>query len=129
MFKIPQFISKFKTDLKTKKAKKNLFKIYLDLDFQFYSVDFDELEAVNYVHEEKELYDQSISGITTFLKFQKPNGKDYEFYPDIFYSKLKANQKYAVITYSFSGAYSTRVVAIVQNLRLGKIEIFKYTRE
>jgi hypothetical protein len=129
MFKIPRFISKFKTALKTKKAEKNLFKIYLDLDFQFYSVGFDELQEVNYVYEEKELYDQSIAGITTFLKFQKPNKIDYEFYPDIYYSKLKANQQYAVITYSFTGAYSTKAVALVQRLRLHTIEIFKHSKE
>ncbi|MEZ7497124.1 hypothetical protein QO200_00040 [Flavobacterium sp. Arc3] len=129
MFKIPQFISKFKIALKTKKAKKNLFKIYLDLDFQFYSVAFDELQEVNYIYKEKELYDQSIAGITTFLKFQKPNGRDYEFYPDIYYSQLKANQEYAVITYSFTGAYSTRAVALVQTLQLDTIEIFKHCKE
>ena len=129
MFKIPQFISKLKTALKIRKAKKNLFKIYLDLDFQFYSVDFDDLEAVNYVYDEKEFYDLSISGISTFLKFQKPNERDYEFYPDIKYSQLKNNQKYAVLSYKFSGAYSTRAVALVQSQRLDKIEIFKHTIE
>jgi hypothetical protein len=129
MFKIPQFISKFKTDLKTRKAKKNLFKIYLDLDFQFYSVDFDELVAVNYVYKENELYDQSIAGITTFLKFQHPNQKGYEFYPDIKYSQLKNNQKYAVLSYKFSGAYSTRAVALVQSQRLDKIEILEHSKE
>lgn len=129
MFKIPPFISKFKTALKTKKAEKNLFKIYLDLDIQFYSIDFDELQEVNYVVKEKELYDQSIAGITTFLKFQKPNKIDYEFYPDIYYSQLKKNQQYAVITYSFTGAYSTKAVALVQRLRLDTIEIFKHSKE
>lgn len=129
MFKTPQFISKFKTALKPKKDKENLFKIYLDLDFQFYSVDFDELTEVNYVYEEKELYDQSIAGITTFLKFQKPNKIDYEFYPDIYYSQLVKNQKYAVLTYSFTGAYSTKAVALVQTLRLDTIEIFKHSKE
>jgi hypothetical protein len=129
MFKIPRFISKFKTTLQKRKAEKNLFKIYLDLDFQFYSVDFDELQEVNYVYEEKELYDQSIAGITTFLKFQKPNKIDYEFYPDIYYSQLKKNQQYAVIAYSFTGAYSTKAVALVQRLRLDTIEIFKHSKE
>jgi hypothetical protein len=129
MFKIPRFISIFKTALKTKKAEKNLFKIYLDLDIQFYSVDFDELQEVNYVYKEKELYDQSIAGITTFLKFQKPNKIDYEFYPDIYYSQLKKNQQYAVITYSFTGAYSTNAVALVQRLRLDTIEMFKHSKE
>ncbi len=129
MFKIPRFISKLKTASKLKKSKKNLFKIYLDLDFQFYSVDFDELKEVNYVYAEKELYDQSITGITTFLKFQKPNKIDYEFYPDIYYSQLEKNQKYAVITYSFTGAYSTKAVALVQRLRLDTIEIFKHSKE
>lgn len=129
MFKTPQFISKFNIALKTKKAKKNLFKIYLDLDFQFYSVDFDELQEVNYVYEEKELYDQSITGITTFLKFQKPNKINYEFYPDIYYSQLEKNQQYAVITYSFTGAYSTKAAALVQRLRLDTIEIFKHSKE
>jgi hypothetical protein len=129
MFKIPRFISKFKTALQRRKAKENLFKIYLDLDIQFYSIDFDELQEVNYVYKDEELYDQSIAGITTFLKFQKPNGRDYEFYPDICYSQLKINQEYGIITYSFTGAYSTKVVALVQRLRLDTIEIFKHSME
>lgn len=128
MFKIPQFISKFKTDLK-KKAKKNLFKIYLDCDFVFYNVSFDDLQAVNTIYDEDKLYDENVAGITTFLKFQKPNQKEYEFYPDIDYSKLKKNQKYAVLSYKFSGAFSTRAVATVQNLKFDKVEIFKHTKE
>ena len=90
---------------------------------------FDALKEVNTVYEEQELYDQSIAGISTFLKLQKPDKKEYEFYPAINYNLLKSNQKYAVVTYSFSGAFSTRAVATVQNLKFDKVEIFKHTKE
>ncbi|MNQ88824.1 hypothetical protein D3C85_1041060 [compost metagenome] len=129
MFKSLPFIFKIKNALKSKKANDNLFKIYLDLDFQFFSVSFDKLQKVNFIYEEKELYDGSIAGITTFLKFQKPNRKEYEFYPEIDYSQLKNNQEYAVLSYKYSGAYSTRAVAIVQNQSLDKIQMFIYTKE
>jgi len=128
MFKTPRFITKFTTTLKTRRAKRNKFKTYIDLDFQFYSLSFDALLSVNYVYDENELYDQSIVGITTFLKLQKPNRKDYEFYPEIYFTKLKSKQEYAVVSYSFSGAHSTKAVALVQSLELDNIEIFKHTK-
>ncbi len=129
MFKIPPFNFVATHDLQSSKAKDNLFKIYLDFDIVFYNLSFDALKEVNTVYEEQELYDQSIAGISTFLKLQKPNKKEYEFYPAINYNLLKSNQKYAVVTYSFSGAFSTRVVATVQNLKFDKVEIFKHTKE
>ena len=57
------------------------------------------------------------------------NKNDYEYYPAINYNLLNSNQKYAVVTYSFSGAFSTRAVATVQNLKFDKVEIFKHTKE
>ncbi len=129
MFKIPPFNLVSIQDLHSNIAKDNLFKIYLDFDIVFYNLSFDALKEVNTVYEEQELYDQSIAGISTFLKLQKPNKKEYEFYPAINYNLLKSNQKYAVVTYSFSGAFSTRAVATVQNLKFDKVEIFKHTKE
>ena len=129
MFKIPPFNFVATHDLQSNIAKDNLFKIYLDFDIVFYNLSFDALKEVNTVYEEQELYDQSIAGISTFLKLQKPNKKEYEFYPAINYNLLKSNQKYAVVTYSFSGAFSTRAVATVQNLKFDKVEIFKHTKE
>ena len=129
MFKIPPFNLVSIQDLHSNIAKDNLFKIYLDFDIVFYNLSFDALKDVNTVYEERDLYDQSIAGVTTFLKLQKPNKKEYEFYPAINYNLLKSNQKYAVVTYSFSGAFSTRAVATVQNLKFDKVEIFKHTKE
>jgi hypothetical protein len=129
MFKIPPFNFVATHDLQSNKAKDDLFKIYLDFDVVFYNLSFDALKEVNTVYEEQELYDQSIAGVTTFLKLQKPNRKEYEYYPSINYNFLKNNQKYAVVTYSFSGAFSTRAVATVQNLKFDKVEIFKHTKE
>ncbi|MFV8378830.1 hypothetical protein [Flavobacterium sp. LB3R33] len=129
MFKIPPFNFVATHDLQSSKAKDNLFKIYLDFDIVFYNLSFDALKEVNTVYEEQELYDQSIAGISTFLKLQKPNKKEYEFYPAINYNLLKSNQKYAVVTYSFSRAFSTRAVATVQSLTFDKVEIFKHTKE
>lgn len=129
MFKIPPLNLVSTLDLKSNIAKDNLFKIYLDYDIVFYNLSFDSLKVVNIVYEEQELYDQGISGITSFLKLQKPNKKEYEYYPAINYNLLKSNQKYAVITYSFSGAFSTRAVTTVQNLTFDKVEIFKHTTE
>lgn len=129
MFKIPPLNLVTTHDLKSNKAKDNLFKIYLDYDMVLYNLSFDSLKEVNTVYEEQELYDQGIAGITSFLKLQKPNKKDYDYYPAINYNLLKTNQKYAVVTYSFSGAFSTRAVGTVQNLKFDKVEIFKHTRK
>lgn len=129
MFKIPSFNLVATHDLKSNKAKDNLFKIYLDYDIVFYNLRFDALKDVTTVYEEQELYDQSIAGITTFLRLQKPNKNDFEYYPAINYNLLNSNQKYAVVTYSFLGAFSTRAVATVQNLAFDKVDMFKHIKE
>jgi hypothetical protein len=129
MFKIPLLNLVTTHDLKSNKAKDNIFKIYMDYDMVFYNLSFDTLKEVNTIYDVQDLYDHNIEGISTFLKLQKPNKKEYEYYPDIDYSLLKTNQKYAVITYSFSGAFSTRAVAIVQNLTIDKVEIFKHPKD
>lgn len=127
MFKIPPL--NLVTTHNLKSNKDNLFKIFLDYDIVFYNLSFDTLKEINTVYEEQELYNQNIAGITSYLKLQKPNKKEYEYYPDIDYNLLKNNQKYAVITYSFSGAFSTRAVTTVQNLTFDQVEIFKHTTE
>lgn len=129
MFKIPPLNLVTTHELKSNIAKDNLFKIYIDYDIVFYNLSFDALKEVNTVYEEQELYDQSIAGVSTFLKLQKPNKNDYEYYPAINYNLLNSNQKYAVVTYSFSGAFSTSAVATVQNLAFDKVEIFKHIKE
>jgi hypothetical protein len=101
----------------------------MDYDIVFYNLSFDTLKEINTVYEERELYDQDLAGITSFLKLQKPNKKEYEFYPNIKYSQLKNNQKYAVISYNFSGAYSTKAVAFVQSQRLDKKEMFNHPKD
>jgi hypothetical protein len=129
MFKIPPFNFVATHDLQSNIAKDNLFKIYMDYDIVFYNLSFDALKEVNTVYEEQELYDRSIVGLTTFLKLQKPNKKEYEYYPEIDFNQLKNNQKFAVITYSFSGAFSTKAVTTVQSLTFDKVEIFNHTTE
>lgn len=129
MFKIPPRNLVTTHDLKSNKAKDNLFKIYLDFDIVFHNLSFEALREVNIVYEEQGLYDQSIAGVTTFLKLQKPNKKEYEYYPEIAFNRLKNNQKYAIITYSFSGFFSTKAVATVQCLTFDKVEIFNHTTE
>lgn len=72
MFKIPLFISKFKTASTRKYARVNLFKIYLDLDLQFYYVDFKELKQVICVFERQELFCRIIYvGSKRKIKFNK----------------------------------------------------------
>jgi hypothetical protein len=62
------------------------------------------------------------------LVSKKPNKIDYEFYPGIYYSQLKTNKK-LLSPILFTGAYSTKAVALVQRLRLDTIEIFKHSKE
>lgn len=113
MLKFQSFLFRVLETLKLKKSNDNLLKIYLDLDFQFYNVDLDNLKDINIIYDEQELYDENVAGITTFLKFQKANLKDYEFYPDIDFSKLNVNQKYAVVTYKYERIIYTKTVATI----------------
>lgn len=72
MFKIPLIISKFKTVLKRKCARANLFKIYLGPDFQFYYLDFKEIKQVICLTEQQDLYYRIICvGSKSKIKFNK----------------------------------------------------------
>ncbi len=90
----------------------------------FYSIKYDEIKS-NHVYDEDEFYDNTIEGIPAYLKLQKPNRKSYEYFPVFHYYKIDRGQEYAIITYNYTGGYSTRSVATVQSLSMSSIKILK----
>jgi len=105
---------------------KKLFKIYLDLEFAFYNIDYTQI-LTNIVYDEKKLYDNKIKGIPTYFKLEK-SLNNYEYLPEINYSLLAQGQKYAILTYQFTSMFSTRAVTTVQNQKLVDIEIFTHNK-
>lgn len=105
---------------------KKLFKVYLDLEFAFYNIDYSQI-LTNIVYDEKELYDNKINGIPTYFKLEK-SLNIYEYLPEINYSLLAQGQKYAILTYQFTSMFSTRAVTTVQNQKLVNIEIITYNK-
>lgn len=105
---------------------KKLFKIYLDLEFAFYNIDYSQI-LTNIVYDEKELYDNKINGIPTYFKLEK-SLNNYEYLPEINYSLLAQGQKYAILTYQFTSMFSTRAVTTVQNQKLVDIEIITHNK-
>ena len=112
------------TILKSYYKKNRCFKIYLEQDLVFYSVSFDGLNAT-FVYDEEELYDDKIDGIPAFLIFQNPADKKYQYFTNFKAEKLSNNQSYALLYYDYTGAYSTKSVAIVLDLALKKIVLKK----
>ena len=105
---------------------KKLFKIYLDLEFAFYNIDYTQI-LTNIVYDEKELYDIKINGIPTYFKLEK-SLNNYEYLPEINYSLLAQGQKYAILTYQFTSMFSTRAVTTVQNQKLVDIDIITHNK-
>ncbi|GAA4954790.1 hypothetical protein GCM10023314_30590 [Algibacter agarivorans] len=105
---------------------KKLFKIYLDLEFVFYNIDYDQI-LTNIVYDERELYDRNIDGISTFFKLEK-SLNNYEYLPEINHSLLAHGQEYAILTYQFTSMFSTRAVTTVQNQKLVAIKVITHNK-
>lgn len=106
---------------------KKLYKVYLDLDFVFYSINYGEL-SINFVYDEKELYDVSIEGIPAYFKVEKLFN-EYEYLPEIRYSALAEGQEYAILTYKCTDVFSTKSVATIQNQKLVDIKIITHHKK
>ena len=126
MYKISQFIpSKIKAKRLNHLLKKR-FKVYLDLDMVFYSINYDELNA-NLVYKEFQFYDKTIEGIPAYLKIPIGDTNEYFYYPDIDTSKFNKGDEYAIITYKFRSAFSTKTVALVLSMELDNIKVISKT--
>lgn len=122
---INEYLYKIKRVLNFNDINNKLHKVYLDYDMVFYGINLDEIRA-NFVYDEDEFYDSNIEGVPAYLKLQKPNRNNYEYFPEFHYYKLDRGQEYAVITYKYKGWYSTRAVATVQSLSMSGIKILKH---
>ena len=123
MYNISQFIT-----AKIKASRLNLllkkrFKVYLDLDMVFYSINYDKLDA-NLVYKESEFYDNTLEGIPAYLKIPIADTDEYFFYPDLDASKFNKGEEYAILTYKVSHAFSTKTVALVLGMELDCIKIY-----
>lgn len=124
MFNLLQFLLK-----KTVKEEevKTLFKVYYDYDLVFHHLAVDSIN-VNSVFEEKELYDFKIKGLTSFLMFDNINTKNWYLYNEIEYSRLKNNQRIAVLYFKNTSTYNTKAVLNVQNRVLHKVVYYWYLK-
>jgi len=106
---------------------KTLFKVYYDYDLVFHHLAVDSIN-VNSVFEEKELYDFKIKGLTSFLMFDNINTKNWYMYSEIEYSKLKNNQRIAVLYFKNTFTYNTKAVLNVQNRVLCKVVYYFFSK-
>ena len=68
---------------------RKLFKVYLDLEFAFYNIDYSQI-LTNIVYDEKELYDNKIKGTPTYFKLEK-SLNNYEYLTNRFEDLLRQN--------------------------------------
>lgn len=104
--------------------KNSLYKIYADLEFEFYDLD---LSAINYsfVGDQEKLYDSSVDGIPTFFEVSYSKKNDTQYIYNLDSSKFKKKTLYAVFLYQYVGTFSTRAVATVDSLSLVEIAIYR----
>lgn len=125
MYNLSQFIT-----AKLKASRLNLllkkrFKVYLDLDMIFYSIDYDRLNA-NLVYKEAQFYDKTIEGIPAYLKIPIGDTNEYFHYPDVDTTKFNKGDEYAILTYKVRGAFSTKTVLLVLSMELDSIRIINH---
>ena len=105
--------------------RKTLLKIYLDLELEFYELDFGNLNT-NFVYDETDFYNNTIKGIPTYLQLEKSNKKAYEYFPDMDLTRLHKNQKYGIIEFKHLRSFSTKAVLTKSSLRLSSIKFKRY---
>ncbi len=104
-----------------------IYKIYLDLDLQFYDIDLNPFLKI-YAYDEDEFYISNI-GLPTVLKIELANNNGYIEFPKLKYSKLTNHSHYAVVTYSRTNTvFSTKMVSNIQGVELESIEVYKFVR-
>jgi hypothetical protein len=118
------FLNKLNISLNRYPFETNIYKIYLDLDMVFYSINYDSFIR-HFVYKEEDFHNRDIKGIPCFLKLPISNSKEYLFYPKIDVSKFFHSEQYAILTYKNESFYSTKAVLTVENQTLNKIEIYE----
>ena len=126
MYTLSQFITARIKAHRLNLLLKKKYKVYLDLDMVFYSIDYDMLNA-NFVYKETEFYDKSIEGIPAYLKIPIGDTNEHFYYPDVDTTKFNKGDEYAILTYKVSGAFSTKTVALVLSMELDRIKVIKNT--
>ena len=123
--KVPNnLLNKLKIRLNRYPIDTSIYKIYIDLDMSFHSIDFDSFIR-HFVYTKEDFYNREIKGIPCFLKLPIYNTKEYLFYPEIDVSKFYHGEQYAILTYKNEGFYSTKAVLIVENQTLNEIKIYE----
>lgn len=105
--------------------KNKLLKIYLDLELEFYELDFGDLKT-NFVYDETDFYNNAVKGIPTYLQLEKPNKKTFEYFPDGDLTRLQKNQKYGIIEFRHLRSFSTKAVLTKSSLRLSSIKFKRH---
>lgn len=105
--------------------KNKLLKVYLDLELEFYELDFRNLN-INFVYDETDFYNKAVKGIPTYLQLEKSNKKNYEYFPNIDVTRLQKNQKYGIIEFKHLWSFSTKAVLTKSSLRLNSITFKRY---
>ena len=101
--------------------KNKLLKIYLDLELEFYELDFGNLN-INFVFNETDFYNKVVKGIPTYLQLEKSNKKTFEHFPDRDLTRLQKNQKYGIIEFKHLRSFSTKAVLTKSSLKLSSIK-------
>ncbi|NQX84670.1 MAG: hypothetical protein HRT67_01900 [Flavobacteriaceae bacterium] len=102
-----------------------MLKIYLDLELEFYELDFERLNT-NFVYNEADFYNNQVEGIPTYLQLEKSNKKTYEYFPDMDLTRLQKNQKYSIIQFKHLRSFTTKAVLTKSSLRLSSIKFKRY---
>lgn len=121
------FLNKLNIGLNRYPFETNIYKIYLDLDMEFYSIKYNSFIR-HFVYKEEDFYNRDIKGIPCFLKLPIYNTKKHIIYPDMDMSKFYHGEKYAIFTYKNKGFFSTKTDLTVENQILNKIEIYEKRR-
>lgn len=119
----------YKKTFKPYPFKATIYKLQVDLDLQFYSLNLNSFLRLFTYEWEEYYYSEKYAGIPTVLKVEKQGNNGFDEFPKIDFSKLSKCSEYAIMTYKQIGlSYNTKATLNIREVELDSIEIYKITR-
>jgi len=104
-----------------------IYKLQVDLDIQFYSINLDSFLRLFTYDCEDYYYNNKYAGIPTILRIEREN--DVIEFPNLEYSKLPNHSQYAVMIFKQTNfSFSTKAILNIKGVELVSIEVYKFTR-
>jgi hypothetical protein len=106
-----------------------IYKLFLDIDLQFYDIDLLPFLRVN-TYNEDDFYNPNIIGIPTVIRINTDDDDIFKTFPKKVSGEISENPYYAIITFNeLNKVYSTKAISNIKLTELNKISFYKSIKQ